>query len=390
MRRHNRQSGAEKFLFPELKEISESFVLSYGMALDFAERYAFVKAPSGPSGNGYAANRSTDVLVAPDFFTSEGISGMSSVVTSVFEKLRDLTDRLHAAPEKLAQSFDAPLSDLSGYAVFLEEFFSSSRTDLIKTISLRGPGECRMSTAPLDVSGILKEKLWSKLESAVLTSATLAVGGNFDFLKRTLGLQDFTFHILDSDFDYYRQATVFLPDDLGDVKNEFDRRRVNAFVGRAISAMGGRTLCLFTSFASIKEAYLQINPMLKKEGIQLLSQGMSGGKHKMIEQFKKGAGHSALFGTDSFWEGVDIPGKDLEMLFIHKFPFAVPSDPVVMARSKLYRDPFSEYSVPQMLLKLRQGIGRLIRTKEDRGVVVILDGRINSSWGRVVPSAFPE
>ncbi len=144
--------------------------------------------------------------------------------------------------------------------------------------------------------------------------------------------------------------------------------------------MGGRTLCLFTSFSSIKEAYLQINPLLKKEGIHLLSQGMSGGKHKMIEQFKRTADRSVLFGTDSFWEGVDIPGKDLEMLFIHKFPFAVPTDPVVMARSRLFRDPFSEYSVPQMLLKLRQGIGRLIRTKEDRGVVVILDGRINSSW----------
>lgn len=117
---------------------------------------------------------------------------------------------------------------------------------------------------------------------------------------------------------------------------------------------------------------------------------MSGGKHKMIEQFKKHADHSALFGTDSFWEGVDIPGKDLEMLFIHKFPFAVPTDPVVMARSKLFRDPFSEYSVPQMLLKLRQGIGRLIRTKEDRGVVVILDPRINASWAHAIPSAFPE
>lgn len=95
-----------------------------------------------------------------------------------------------------------------------------------------------MSSAPLDVSGILKERLWSKLESVVLTSATLAIGSEFDFLKKTLGLQDFTFHILDSDFDYHTQATVFLPDDLGDVKNEFDRRRINAFVSRAILAMG--------------------------------------------------------------------------------------------------------------------------------------------------------
>lgn len=386
IRRHNRQSGAEKFLFPEMKEISESFVLSYGMALDFAERYAFVKAGMNDSGRGgYAGGRSTDVLVTQDFFTSEGISGMPSVISSVFEKLKDLVGRLEAAPDKLFEAFSSQLTDLSGYAKLLEEFFSASRTDLIKTVSLKNNGECKLALAPLDVSGVLKERLWSKLDSVVLTSATLAIGGNFDFLKKTLGLQDFTFHILDSDFDYHKQATVFLPDDLGDVKSEFDRRRVNAFVARAIVAMGGRTLCLFTSFASIKEAYLQANPILKKAGIQLLSQGMSGGKHKMIEQFKKYADHSALFGTDSFWEGVDIPGKDLEMLFIHKFPFAVPTDPIVMARSKLFRDPFAEYSVPQMLLKLRQGIGRLIRTKEDRGVVVILDPRVNSSWGRAVP-----
>ncbi|MDQ1343836.1 MAG: polymerase subunit epsilon, partial [Patescibacteria group bacterium] len=138
IRRHNRQPGAEKFLFPELKEFSESFVLSYGMALDFAERYAFVKAGSNEfSRGGYAGGRSMDVLVTSDFFTSDGISGMSSIVSSVFEKLKEFSSRLQAAPEKLAETFDAPLSDLSGYARLLEEFFSSSRTDLIKTISLR-------------------------------------------------------------------------------------------------------------------------------------------------------------------------------------------------------------------------------------------------------------
>lgn len=219
---------------------------------------------------------------------------------------------------------------------------------------------------PLDVSALLKDRLWSKLDTAVLTSATLAVGGDFSFIKRTLGLSDFAFSILDSDFDYANQATVFFPTDLGDVRNEFDRRRISDFIGDSILAKGGRTLCLFTSFAAIKETYLRVNPALKNAGIQLLSQGMSGGKHKMIEQFRRSADHSALFGTDSFWEGVDIPGKDLELLFIHKFPFAVPTDPIVRARSALYRDSFAEYSVPQMLLKLRQGIGRLIRTKEDR------------------------
>ena len=100
---------------------------------------------------------------------------MPSVVSSVFEKLKDLTSRLDAAPDKLAEAFSAPLSDLSGYAKLLEEFFSASRTDLIKTVSLRNNGECRLAMAPLDVSGVLKERLWSKLDSAILTSATLAV-----------------------------------------------------------------------------------------------------------------------------------------------------------------------------------------------------------------------
>jgi hypothetical protein len=114
IRRHNRQSGAEKFLFPEIKEISESFVLSFGMALDFAERYAFVKnGDSQFSKGGYAAARGTDVLVSDDFFTAEGISGTSSIVSSVFEKFKDLSGRLAAAPEKLSEAFDASLSELS-------------------------------------------------------------------------------------------------------------------------------------------------------------------------------------------------------------------------------------------------------------------------------------
>lgn len=114
IRRHNRQPGAEKFLFPEIKEISESFVLSFGMALDFAERYAFVKnGESQFSKGGYAAARGTDVLVSDDFFTAEGISGTASIVSSVFEKFKDLSGRLAAAPEKLSEAFEAPLSELS-------------------------------------------------------------------------------------------------------------------------------------------------------------------------------------------------------------------------------------------------------------------------------------
>lgn len=391
IRRHNRTPDAERFPFPELREISDSFVLTYAMAFEFAQRYSDSKSPNGGWARPeYGKGRPTESLVTDDFFSFPGISGMSSVVAAAHEKAKDLAERLKPAPDKLLDALAGPLGELSHSAEFLEEFFAPSRTDLIKTVSVR-PGEgAKLELAPLDVSKQLGEKLWARADSVILTSATLAVGDDFSFIKRSLGLEGFEFRILESDFDYSKQAVVFLPTDFGDIRNEAERARVNAFMRDCILASGGRTLGLFTSFASIRESHLQMNADLRKAGIKLLTQGLSGGKHKMIEEFKRDADRSALFGTDSFWEGVDIPGKDLELLFIHKFPFAVPTDPVVMARSKLYRDAFSEYSLPQMLLKLRQGIGRLIRTKEDRGIVVILDSRVRSSWGGAVSGAYPK
>ncbi|HRI35809.1 MAG TPA: helicase C-terminal domain-containing protein [bacterium] len=157
-----------------------------------------------------------------------------------------------------------------------------------------------------------------------------------------------------------------------------------------IRTVGGKTLALFTSFASIKEAYLATNPDLKSAGIRILAQGLSGGKQRMLAEFLSRPESCAIYGTDSFWQGIDIPGNDLGTLVIHKLPFAVPTDPVVAARSSLYADGFAEYSVPQMILKLRQGIGRLIRTRSDRGIVVMLDSRVLSGWGSAVLENLPE
>ncbi len=153
--------------------------------------------------------------------------------------------------------------------------------------------------------------------------------------------------------------------------------------------MGGRTLCLFTSFASIREAYLATNAPLKGSGITVLAQGMGTSRHRMISSFRRDAGGSVIFGTESFWQGVDIPGDDLSLLMIYKFPFLVPTDPIVVARSALYRDVFKEYSMPAMLMRLRQGIGRLIRTRSDRGIIVILDARIHSEWAASVRADMP-
>jgi Rad3-related DNA helicase len=123
---------------------------------------------------------------------------------------------------------------------------------------------------------------------------------------------------------------------------------------------------LFTSFATIKECVLALSSRLKSAGIQILAQGLGGGKHKLASEFTKKSSSSILLGTDSFWEGVDFPGEIVELLVIYKLPFAVPTDPVFVARSRLYANAFEQYAIPTMILKFRQGLGRLIRTKSDK------------------------
>lgn len=148
---------------------------------------------------------------------------------------------------------------------------------------------------------------------------------------------------------------------------------------------------LFTAFSLIREIYSKLKLDLQKDGVSLLAQSISGSKHKQIEHFKKHAASSILMGTDSFWEGIDIPGDDLKYLLIHKIPFPVPSDPIFIARSKLYKNSFEEYAIPKSIIKLKQGFGRLIRSEQDTGMMIFLDDRIfSTSWGKIFLDAFPE
>lgn len=271
----------------------------------------------------------------------------------------------------------------------MQTIFREQEKDFIKIITLKN-GEISVSITPLHVGKVLDNRLYNSLDACVATSATLSVHGDFSYIEKSLSMQSFSKHVLASDFDYASQALLFIPSDIGEIKNTIDRERIHDFIGDILSIVRGRTLGLFTSFMSIKEVFLQINPRLKKEGVTLMTQGLSGGRQRMIEYFRQHSDSSALFGTDSFWEGIDIPGKNLETLIIYKFPFAVPTDPVFIARSRLYRDSFSEYSLPAMIIKLRQGLGRLIRTKTDKGIIILLDSRINSAWGEKVKAGFPE
>lgn len=377
IKRQKNKPATEPFLFPEFREVSESIVLNFGMVFDTLYRYLAFRVPQSQD------NKYNQTLLEPNFFKQEGVMGIHRILDALADRIHELITHLYGAPEALYVQMDRPIATLEGGLRVLQSICREEEKDFIKVITMKN-GEVDTSITPLHVGKVLDARLYHSLDACIATSATLSVHGDFSYIEKSLSMQSFSKHMLASDFDYSTQALLFLPSDIGDIKNTVDRERIHDFIGDIISIVRGRTLGLFTSFASIKEVFLQINPRLKKEGITLMTQGLSGGRQRMIEYFRQHSDSSVLFGTDSFWEGIDIPGKSLETLIIYKFPFAVPTDPVFIARSRLYRDSFSEYALPAMIIKLRQGLGRLIRTKTDKGVIILLDPRIQSGWGEKV------
>jgi Rad3-related DNA helicase len=232
--------------------------------------------------------------------------------------------------------------------------------------------------------------VYDAASGVVFTSATLTTGGNFAYIKDILGLQSVQELLLPSSFPLRDNLLIYLVDDAPDPRGEdFD-----AYIGNQMAAisrlLGGRTLGLFTSFKSVSAVFYLLIRALNKEQIKLYGQGHSGGKSTMLKRFRQNP-RSVLLGTDSFWEGIDVPGDTLSCVVIPKLPFAPPHDPVTDAVSEERGvGSFESISLPTMILKLRQGVGRLIRRNEDRGVVVIFDSRLHHSrYGEAVIKSLP-
>ena len=192
-----------------------------------------------------------------------------------------------------------------------------------------------------------------------------------------------------SPFPYRRNAQLIVPQDMPDPSSGEHPRRLDEALIDLCTASEGRALALFTSHAALQRAYRGISGALEAEGLQVLAQGINGNPQQLLERFRTQP-RSVLLGTSSFWEGVDVVGDALSLLIITRLPFPVPSDPVFAARSECFDDPFGGYTVPQAVLRFRQGFGRLIRSKRDRGVAVILDPRVlTKSYGNTFLHSLP-
>jgi DNA polymerase-3 subunit epsilon/ATP-dependent DNA helicase DinG len=254
----------------------------------------------------------------------------------------------------------------------------------------RFDGGVVISWVPLEVAGLLKERLYEERESIVFTGATLRTKGDFAYMQERLGLEDAVTVGLGSPFDYKRAALVLLPRDMPEPQAPDYMPAVSRAVVDLARASKGRALVLFTSHANLRTVQGQAFEPLRHEGINVLAQGLDGSPRQLVRALQANP-QSVILGTSSFWEGVDIPGDALSLLVIARLPFNVPNEPVFAARSALYDDPFNEFGLPQAVLRFKQGFGRLIRTKDDRGVLVVLDRRILSKmYGSVFIESLPE
>ena len=252
----------------------------------------------------------------------------------------------------------------------------------------RGRGVFLQAT-PIDVSSLLTERLFEKVDTAILTSATLTTGRSFDFIRSRLGIRQSDEMIIDSHFDFETQSILYLPPKMPDPRSpQYLSAAVDEIV-KIIEITSGRAFVLFTSVGAMREAYKMVSERVE---FPLLLQGQ-GSKTGLLEKFKK-TKNAVLFATSSFWQGVDVQGEALSCVIIDKLPFAVPSDPVVAARQKYIEshggNSFFEYSVPEAVISLKQGLGRLIRSKTDRGVLSVLDPRLRTkAYGRVFLESLP-
>jgi ATP-dependent DNA helicase DinG len=314
-------------------------------------------------------------------------------VTNALTRLMAELDGIKEKPEEIFQ-FARRAEEIKVQLSFILEskdrntvFWIERRGGLGRS---RGSRMVSLQATPIDVSQLLRQTLFENLDSAVLTSATLAVSNGFEYIQRRLGLDHARSLIVASHFDYSRQALLYVPEDMPDARSDQFAARASQVMRRVLETTQGRAFCLFTSYAQMHDVYERLLGELE---YPMLIQG-SAPRNALLEEFRT-TPNAILFATSSFWQGVDVQGEQLSCVIIDRLPFAVPNDPIVAARIAAIAadggNAFMEYQVPGAVITLKQGFGRLIRSLHDRGVLVLLDNRIRRQrYGRVFLDSLPK
>ncbi len=333
---------------------------------------------------------------------NEELREVQSRILSVVEDTRDAVQSLQEDVQEGDDAYDVGmvlrrLQDIAGLCASFEEY--DTKGDLVHWVEgLRDRNEgrvLRFLATPIDIGTVMQEAVFEPYQSVMFTSATLTVADSFSYWSGRIGMDDGESEtgIFPSPFDYARNVLLGLPEDVPEPNDAGYNRRLIDFLIRTLDVSEGKGLILFTSYRMLREVYDGVKPWADTRGITLFRQG-DDERGRLLEQFRNDTA-SCLFATDSFWQGIDSPGETLQVVVLCRLPFRVPNDPVLLSRMDAIRaaggNPFKELSLPEAVMKLKQGFGRLMRRTSDRGVVLIPDVRIlRKSYGKVFLSSLPD